>query len=80
MHIMSELTVCNRCILNKLIAEATKQRLRVTIKVDRDYSLGGHNVYVHPKYVSPCLLDRGLPDHDRFFHAWFQEITPNCVC
>lgn len=78
---MSELTSCNYCSLQRIRADAKRERKRVTVLADARWGMGGVNVYVHPRDVNVRLLDGGEEGPRRKFHvAWFMQLTAHCAC
>jgi hypothetical protein len=67
---MSELTQCNYCTLQRIQKCAERENQQVTIL--------GQNCYVHPKDVNISELNEELKE--RYFVAWFMELTKGCAC
>jgi hypothetical protein len=72
---MSELTQCNYCSLHAIRQRAQREKKKVTINPDVDYSLGGTNVYVHPKDVKITK-----DNHEKYFVSWMMEVGDHCGC
>lgn len=75
---MSELTQCNSCSLKGIKSDARKKGAKVTILNDGDFGLGGVNVYTHPKEIKIAKLSKSA--REKYFKAWFMELTTHCIC
>jgi hypothetical protein len=69
---MSELTPCNHCTLKWI--KQTHQQENVYLSTARD---GSTDVLVTPIHVS---YREATANRDRYFVAWFMELTDHCVC
>lgn len=75
---MSELTPCNYCTLLRTKARAKKEGKVVTVIADTTTSLGGLNVYVHPKNVK--IKELAPIARETYGGVWFMALTDHCVC
>jgi hypothetical protein len=77
---MSELTPCNYCNLAGIKHEAKLKKQKVTIVPSKGKvgSLGGVEVYVHPRGVFIEALT--MSQAKRYWVAWMMKITDHCVC
>lgn len=75
---MSELTKCNFCDLQRIKASAKKNRLKVTMLESTLCSMGGIDVFVHPKNIEIIRLSQKA--REEFFKAWMWKITDYCCC
>lgn len=77
---MSELTKCNFCDLTRIKEEAKENKEVVTVVPSKGKigSLGGVEVYVHPRDVFIEGLTKSQAK--RYWVAWMMEVTDHCVC
>jgi len=83
---MSELTKCNFCSLQAIRQKAREKKQRVVLRSGQG-SLGGTDVYVIPRGVPlPKHIKAGTEKtegdafHQKYFVAWFMELTSHCFC
>lgn len=83
---MSELTICNYCLLQKAKKKAKEKRQQITIRKngDLEYFPKGLDVYMHPKGVT---IPRGYTREDgdggefgKYFVMWMADIGESCCC
>jgi hypothetical protein len=74
---MSELTQCNYCSYQRILADARRCGMTVTV-LPRDFGLGGVAVYMHPRRVKIRNLE--IKDRDKFEKSWFMALGTRCEC
>jgi len=61
--------------MSRIKKQAKEEGQKVTKTGSR---IGGIDVFVHPRGIK---IDEENAEHrDRYFTAWFMELTSNCVC
>jgi len=90
--VMSELTPCNWCSLERIKTHAKQDGLIVTIikaspwVENPDFAPNAVNVYVHPKTVTKKEIEtiEKVPESavakKKYWMTWFMELTDHCVC
>ena len=74
---MNELTSCNFCSLRQIRNRAQVAGKKVHIVYDN----GSARVYVYPKEVKlPFWVDESTEFHEKYFTAWFMELSDHCCC
>jgi len=76
---MTDLTLCNYCILKALRAAAKEQGEYIRVR-EAGGELGGVNVYQVPNCVQYYDLRAGTEEHDKYFKGWYMAIGDHCVC
>ncbi len=75
------MTTCNLCCLNRIRSEATAKGKVYTVKPCLTGSLGGWDIYVHPKQVNITLLMEVDPKYVKhYWVSWLMEIPESCQC
>lgn len=86
---MSELTVCNYCLLQRYLAEAKRTGGKVVTKHSKFGVNGsaGTDVFLIPpgeklgKYKAPSSkLPNGDKEYQKYHRAWLAEIPYKCEC
>lgn len=78
---MSELTICNHCLLKRIKREAQKNNLKISILSDAEWGMGGQNIYVHPRDINISSLSNGEDgERAKYRKAWVMEIPDQCCC
>ncbi len=68
--------ICNRCTLKGIKRQAKKDGLKVTISKEKQFQMGGYNIYVHPKEAKK--FDPNY--HIKYFTCWLMKIPERCQC
>ena len=69
---------CNLCLYQKVAARAAKEGKKVTRIPDKEYELGGEDVYIHPKDVDIQTLSKKA--RERYWRGWYMLIPEKCEC
>lgn len=69
---------CNFCTMRDIKRRAKKMGMKVTTNACTRHSLGGVDVYRHPKDEKPDTSL--LPDDNPYFVAWFMRLPDKCAC
>ncbi len=76
---MSSFTSCNYCSLKGIKRRAKTDGMNVRATPSRWHT--GVNVYVVPKDIAvPKPIVEDSEFHEKYFTAWFMEVTDTCAC
>lgn len=74
---MSELTSCNYCNHRRLLADAKRCGMRVTV-LPENWGMGGVGAYMHPRGVK---IEKLKPEDRKKYHrAWYMHLGDQCGC